>query len=188
MKIWASVLLATLLSVVTSASALAHHSIAGEYGGADYPYNYMEGEVVQVKWINPHISFAVRATSGYFSPDTIVWANSHPREIILTEGGMDENTVAVCDKVKIYGWEHLRGMPQFHIRAMAVNDSPMQSVLAFADMWDILRGNTNNHIEWAISLEGKSPGRMGPEMIEGLTAMGLIDERGRFSWNGQDPL
>ena len=177
-----------LVALAGSNSALAHHSVAGEYGGAADPCTYIEGEVVEVNWTNPHVSMAIKTTAGHYEPGTVVWANSHPTHIALSESGMNASSVAVGDHVKMFGWQHLRGMPLFHMRAVQVNDGPMQSILAFADMWDIVRGNTDNGIEWALSLEGKSPGRMGPEMISMLKDLGYLGEDGNFSWNGQDPL
>lgn len=171
-----------------SQPVLAHHSVAGEYGGAADPYTYIEGEVVQVKWANPHVAIAVQTTGGHYEPGTLVWANSHPTHIMLSESGMEASSVKVGDQVKIFGWQHLRGMPLFHMRAVQVNEGPMQSVLAFADMWDIVRGDTDNGIEWAKSLEGKSPNRMGSEMISMLRELGYLGEDGNFSWNGQEPL
>ena len=174
-----------ILSLVVPSMVFAHHSIRGEYGGADEEYTYIEGEVVDTRWINPHIAFAVRVTDGYYKPGTVVWANSHPIHIMESEANMGADTVAVGDRVAIYGWQHLRGQPAFHIRALKVNDGPMQSVLAFADMWDIYRGNTDNGITWAVSLEGKSVGRMGEDLVNGLREMGLVSAQGNFTFANQ---
>lgn len=157
----------------------AHHSIAGEYGGAEAAYNYIEGTVVDTAWINPHISFTIETTSGYFGEGKIVRANSHPTHLMLDNYGMDPDTVQVGDTVKVFGWEHLRGMPLFHIRALGVNDGPIRSTLHYADMWDLVRGNLDNNIVWAPHLEGASPGRLGPEFVAKMEEAGLLNERGR---------
>ena len=172
-------ILAMTLMVFMGSSAQAHHSIAGEYGGADYPYNYLEGTVVDVAWINPHIAFTIETTSGYFGEGKLVRANSHPTHLMADNYGMDTTTVSVGDSVKVFGWEHLRGMPLFHIRALGVNDGPIHSTLYFADMYDLVRGNLDNNIIWAPNLEGSSPGRLGPEFTAQMQEAGLLNERGR---------
>ena len=164
---------------VASSGAHSHHSIAGEYGGAEYPYNYIEGVVVDTAWINPHISFTIETTSGYFGEGTIVRANSHPTHLMKDNYGMDPDTVEVGDRVKVFGWEHLRGMPLFHIRALGVNEGPIRSTLHYADMWDLVRGNLDNNIVWAPHLEGASPGRLGPDFSAQMQEAGLLNDRGR---------
>lgn len=171
-------LIAIVAFSVASLAAHAHHSIAGEYGGAETPYNYLEGKVIDVAWTNPHISFTVETTSGYFGENKIVRANTHPTHIAL-EYGFDADTLHVGDTVQIYGWEHLRGMPLVHVRAMGVNGGEIRSTLGFADMWDLVRDKTDNGIVWAPTTEGSSPGRLGPEFVQMMQDKGLLDERGR---------
>ena len=171
-------LMAVLAFTLVSLAAHAHHSIAGEYGGAGEPYNYVEGTVIDVAWTNPHISFTVETTDGYFGDGKVVRANSQPTHII-SEYGMTADTHQVGDSVKMYGWEHQRGMPLFHLRALGVNDGPIQSTLTFADMWDLVRENTDNGIAWSPQLEGSSPGRLGPEFTQMMKDKGLLNERGR---------
>lgn len=173
-----SKLIAISAFALASVAAHAHHSIAGEYGGAETPYNYVEGKVIDVAWTNPHISFTIESTGGYFGEGKIVRANSHPTHIIA-EYGMTADTLHVGDTVKMYGWEHQRGMPLFHLRALGVNDGPIRSTLTFADMWDLVRENTDNGITWSPQLVGSSPGRLGPEFTQMMKDKGLLDERGR---------
>ena len=175
-------LLCILVSAVLAMAAAvvsAHHSVPAEFGDSARPTEYVEGKILDVRWLNPHVFIDLELTSGEFGNPGEKWRlTTHPIEI-LRDYGIEKTDFAVGDTVQIHAWTHIRGMPLLHPRAMQVNDGPMRSFLTFADFRDIASGAMKEKgITPAPHLEQTRPGRAGGETVAALEEMGLIGEDG----------
>ena len=93
---------------------------------------------------------------------------------------------AVGDKLKVYGWTHVRNQPLIWMRAIQANDGPMRSIMRFTDMIDIANGVfVEMNMEPAANLSGSPPGRAGSESAAKLREMNLIDADGLMIWPPQ---
>ena len=170
--------LIALCLLLVAGPAFAHHSVPGEFGDSSRPTTWMEGEIVKIIWRNPHIFLNIRTTSGDGVEAGENWrVTSHPTHIMDETYDFRADQFAVGDVIRMHGWKHLRGQPLFHPRAMQINDGTMRSLLRFADARDIVAGTL---IEKGIvptkTLDGSNPGRAGKETVDGLRAMGFLDE------------
>jgi len=170
--------LTTLLALLLTGTVLAHHSVPGEFGDSSRPTSYMEGEIVKIMWRNPHVFINIKTISGDGVEAGENWRiTTHPTHILDETYDFQQDQFAVGDTVKMHGWKHLRGQPMFHPRALQINDGPMRSLLRFADARDIVSGTLlEKKIIPTKTLDGSNPGRAGKETVEGLRAMGYLDE------------
>lgn len=170
--------LIALCLLLAAGSAAAHHSVPGEFGDSSRPTTYLEGEIVKIMWRNPHIFINIRTIKGDGVEAGENWRiTSHPTHIMDETYDFREDQFAVGDIIRMHGWKHLRGQPLFHPRALAINDGPMRSLLSFADARDIVAGTLlEKGIVPSATLEGSSPGRAGKETVDGLRALGFLDE------------
>jgi hypothetical protein len=163
-------------------SVHAHHSSQAEFGPFGSPTMYVEGRIVSINWGNPHISIDIQTTGGAIPAGEHWRLVSHPIRI-MEEYGFQRSDFAVGDSVKLHTWLHVRKQPLMWPRAIAVNDGPMRSNLRFTDMIDIANGVFESlNIAAPLNLNGSPPGRAGPETVEKLGAMGLLDESGLMVW------
>jgi Family of unknown function (DUF6152) len=179
---------ATAMTVVAAVMALhaggarAHHNSQAEFGAFGSDTIYVEGTIVAISWANPHISIDIRTTGGELPAGENWRLVSHPIQIMNAYGFAREE-FAVGDKVRLLGWKNLRGAPQIWPRAIQVNDGPMKSNLRFTDMIDIAKGVFESlNIQPAANLNGSPPERAGPETVEKLREMGLLDADGLMIW------
>ncbi len=160
----------------------AHHNSQAEYGPFGSETMYVEGEILNIKWSNPHVSFDMRTTGGDIPAGENWRFESHPIQI-MNDYGFQREDFAVGDRVKIIGWKSVRGQPMIWPRAIQVNDGPMRSNLRFTDMIDIAKGVfADMHIEPAANLNGSPPQRAGEETVRKLGEMGLLDAEGLMIW------
>ncbi len=160
----------------------AHHNSQAEYGPFGSETMYVEGEILRINWSNPHVSFDMRTTGGDIPAGENWRFESHPIRI-MNAYGFEREDFAVGDSVKIIGWTSIRGQPMIWPRAIQVNEGPMRSNLRFTDMIDIAKGVFEDmNIEAPLNLNGSPPQRAGPETVQKLAEMGLLDEDGLVIW------
>lgn len=167
------------LGVVIPVLAGAHHSVPAEYGDSGTPTHYIEGTVSRVMWANPHIFINIVTSGGEVEAGENWRLTTHPINVMEGTYGFQREDFAEGDHVRVYGWFHLRGQPLFQIRAISVNDGPMQSTLRFSDLRDIVKGTlAEQQIVPTTNINGTSPGRAGAETVQALGRMGFLDEQG----------
>lgn len=169
--------LIALITVFAADMALAHHSVPGEFGDSSRPTTYIEGEIVKIMWRNPHVFINFKTTGGDVEVGKNWRLTTHPTHILDETYDFHKEQFAIGDTLKMHGWKHLRGQPMFHPRALQINDGPMRSMLRFADARDIVAGTLlEKNIVPTKTLDGSNPGRAGKETVEGLRAMGFLDD------------
>ena len=170
------------LGVLASALVGAHHSVPAEYGDSGTPTHYIEGTISRVLWANPHIFINIATSGGEVEAGENWRLTTHPINIMTETYGFQNDDFAEGDRVRVYGWFHLRGQPLFQIRAISVNDGPMLSTLRFSDLRDIVNGTiANSEIVPTTNINGTSPGRAGAETVRKLGEMGYLDEDGNVN-------
>jgi len=170
------------LGVLVPALAGSHHSVPAEYGDSGTPTHYIEGTVGRVMGANPHIFINPVTPGGEVEADQNWRLTTHPVNIMEGTYGFRNDDFREGDEVKVYGWFHLRGQPLFQIRAISVNDGPMQSTLRFSDLRDIVNGAmADRKIIPTVNINGTSPGRAGAETVRALGEMGYLDEQGNVN-------
>ena len=179
-------LVSSLLAVTAFSMSVpylyAHHNTQSEFGAFGSQTMYAEGTIVGINWGNPHITIDMRSTGGDIPAGENWRLQSHPISI-MEAYGFAETDFAVGDSVRLHGWKHLRNHPLIWPRAIQINDGPMRSNLRFTDMIDIANGVFESlNIEPPANLNGSPPQRAGPEVVQKLREMGLLDEEGLVIW------
>lgn len=170
------------LWVLVPALAGAHHSVPAEYGDSGTPTHYIEGTVSRVIWANPHIFINIVSSGGEVEAGENWRLTTHPINIMEGTYGFLSDDFQEGDEVRVYGWFHLRGQPLFQIRAISVNDGPMQSTLRFSDLRDIVKGTlSGQQIIPTTNINGTSPARAGAETVQALGEMGYLDDNGNVN-------
>ena len=170
------------LGVLLPALAGSHHSVPAEYGDSGTLTHYIEGAISRVLWNNPHIFINIVTSGGEVEAGENWRLTTHPINIMEGTYGFRSDEFQEGDEVKVYGWFHLRGQPLFQIRAISVNDGPMQSTLRFSDLRDIVKGTlADQEIIPTRNINGTSPARAGAETVEALGEMGYLDEQGNVN-------
>ena len=170
------------LGVLVPVLAGSHHSVPAEYGDSGTPAHYIEGTINRVIWANPHIFINIVTSGGEVEAGENWRLTTHPINIMTGTYGFRSDDFAEGDEVKVYGWFHLRGQPLFQIRAISVNDGPMQSTLRFSDLRDIVKGTlADRKIIPTTNINGTSPGRAGAGTVQALGEMGYLDEQGNVN-------
>jgi hypothetical protein len=88
-----------LASLMLSTVALAHHS------NAEYDRSVLrefEGELVEVRWRNPHVMFKVRAASA--AGGVQEWELGGLPIVLLQRAGLAQSMFTVGERVKVAGW------------------------------------------------------------------------------------
>jgi hypothetical protein len=94
-----------------SANALAHHSRA-QYDQTKYVE--LSGEIVKMRWRNPHIVYHMRVTGENGEEET--WMLEAGSIYMLERTGITENPLNIGDQVKIAGYAAKRGNPEFYLQ------------------------------------------------------------------------
>lgn len=90
---------AAAASVFTFPSASAHHSFAAEF---DYDRTgTIEGEVIEVLFVNPHARFFVAVTDT--DGNEVIWDTQTRSLSALTRVGWTADTISVGDRVTMHG-------------------------------------------------------------------------------------
>lgn len=174
------------LGVLVPALGGAHHSVPAEYGDSGTPTHYIEGAISRVLWNNPHIFINIVTSGGEVEAGENWRLTTHPINIMEGTYGFSSDEFQEGDEVQVYGWFHLRGQPLFQIRAISVNDGPMQSTLRFSDLRDIVKGTlAEQRIIPTRNINGTSPARAGAETVRALGEMGYLDDQGNVNLPGE---
>ena len=160
-----------------SSPALSHHSVPAEYG-SDSPLVYVEGTIVQMLWVNPHVGIAITTTGGDVESGLNYRVMGHPINIMSDTYAIEGDEFQVGDKVALYGRLHIRGMPLIQMRAISVNDGAMRSALEHRDLQDFITGDIMRlSIVPSPSLNGTVVNRrIGPDDVQRLKDLGVVDE------------
>ncbi len=106
-----------LVLLLVSASAPAHHSRI-QYDTTAIVE--MRGEIVAVRWRNPHVMFTLRvAGEGGSTNDWMLEAGSI---YMLGRTGVDKNVMQVGDRVDIAGYAATNGSPEFYLNNVRLAD------------------------------------------------------------------
>lgn len=88
-----------LIATTLSPHLFAHHSFALEF---DYDLTgSIEGEVIEVLFVNPHARFFVAVTNEHGEEE--IWDAQTSSSVGLTRFGWDKNTLQVGDKILLEG-------------------------------------------------------------------------------------
>jgi hypothetical protein len=175
-------LLVLAAAAIAAVSASAHHSSQAEFGPFASPTTYVEAQIVDINWGNPHISMDLAITGGALPAGEHWRLVTHPVRI-MEEYGFRRDDFAVGDTLKLKTWLHVRKQPLLWPRAIQVNDGPMRSNLRFTDMIDIANGVFDSlDIVAPLNLNGSPPARAGEETAKKLAEMGLLDADGLMIW------
>jgi len=133
MKFLIALVIATL-----SASALAHHSRV-QYDQTKYVE--LSGEIVKMRWRNPHIVYHMRIIGENGEEET--WMLEAGSIYMLERTGINENPLNVGDQVKVAGYASKRGDPEFYLQnVMLPNGQEIVIVPGAAPYWsdDVVGG------------------------------------------------
>ena len=170
------------LALVATVPVQAHHNVPAEYGSSATPTRYIEGQISNITWGNPHIFFNIVTTGGEISPGENWRLTTHPINVMTQTYGFAQGDFTEGDMVRLHGWFHLRGQPLFQIRAISIDNGPMHSTLRFSDLRDILDGTLQaNKIIPTEHINGTSPQRAGAETVAKLAEMGYLDGSGNVN-------
>lgn len=93
------VLVGILLSIITGAKALAHHSFAAEFDSEQE--TVLEGVVIKVDWTNPHTYLYIEVETD--EGDYEEWALEMGSPNGLTRRGWKRDTLAIGDEIIVQG-------------------------------------------------------------------------------------
>ncbi|HEY5569736.1 MAG TPA: DUF6152 family protein [Gammaproteobacteria bacterium] len=142
--------LALIVVAAVPTSALAHHSFAKFDSERTIE---IEGEIVDVRWQNPHVSFVLRGQGADGQIQN--WKLETASPGILRRMGVDAGVVAAGDRVKVVGNPAVGGSPEMSPTNMLLADGRelqlMPSVpLRFSDRgigdqnaWQITQGDSS---------------------------------------------
>lgn len=153
-KIFKSIAAVSLL--VLTSLATAHHAIVAEYGGSSQPLLPLEGEVIKVRWVAPHVELRIKVTGGEYPVGEEWIINSHAPGLLARTYGIMPGEVKVGDNVRFVGWRSRFNVPRFHMRAISINGGPLRSTLRGADLRDVREG-TLGDIVLAPGLDSDQP-------------------------------
>lgn len=96
------------LLALASSQALAHHSTLGFFD-RDRVVE-IEGELLSVSMVNPHVRFVVAVTDA--SGSTVPWDVETSAVSVLRTRGLDQEFMQVGDRVRVAGNPSRRGLPE----------------------------------------------------------------------------
>ncbi|MEN8668768.1 MAG: DUF6152 family protein [Ketobacter sp.] len=102
--------------------AVAHHSVAAEYGNA--PRVIFEGVIKELYWREPHARMRVEVTGGALPVGEVWDVNSHSPGILARNYGFPPDMVNVGDQVLIYGRTSQWDVPRFALYSLKINGGP----------------------------------------------------------------
>ncbi len=111
-------LVITVLTFLTSARAVAHHSFAAEFDGSK-PLT-LRGVVTKVEWQSPHIwiYFDVKEPDGTITP----WQCEGGAPNALTRQGWTRKTFTIGGEVVVEGWQAKDGTHTCNARTWSLGD------------------------------------------------------------------
>lgn len=135
--------ISTLLGVVAlicSAGALAHHSVAGEYGSSNEEMDPLEGVVTKVRWNAPHIEIYIEGSGGIAEEGEQWIINSHAPGLLARTYGILPGEVSVGNEVSFLGWRSKFSGSRYHMRALSIDGGPLRSTHRPSDKRDLREG------------------------------------------------
>lgn len=108
---------AAFLMLLFSISAAAHHSFAGRFDSA--ASMEIEGELVEVKWANPHAYMKVKTVD---KGKTVVWTLETAGASQMVRSGVQKEFLIVGSKVKVAGWPPLTAAREIHATNLLTAD------------------------------------------------------------------
>lgn len=120
MRNWLAAL-ALVMTVVLAPLALAHHSVAAEYGNGERVY--IEGVITDLFWHEPHARIRIETTGGAVNSGEEWDVTTHSPGILARNYDFPPNMVKVGDEVRIYGRVSQFGLPRFALHSISVNGS-----------------------------------------------------------------
>lgn len=109
--------LAALIGICTCAVVHAHHSRI-QYDMTEI--REMSGEIVAVKWRNPHVMYTMRIDGANGEDET--WMLEAGSIYMLARTGITRNRVEVGDTVRVAGYASGRGDPEFYLTNVLLPD------------------------------------------------------------------
>ncbi len=110
-------ILSLLVLLLISASAPAHHSRI-QYDTTAIVE--MSGEIIAVRWRNPHVMFTLRVAGGDASTND--WMLEAGSIYMLGRTGVNKNVMQVGDRVDIAGYAATNGSPEFYLNNVRLAD------------------------------------------------------------------
>src|SRR5262245_28181368 len=104
-----SVLWTTASMLLFAISASAHHSFAGQFDPNSSVE--IEGELVEVRWANPHGLLKVRTTD---KGKVVVWDLETAGPSQMVRSGVLREYLVVGDKVRVAGWPPITAAREIH--------------------------------------------------------------------------
>ncbi len=107
-----------LMFVLASALAHGHHSTLGFFD-SDQTIE-INGVITSIAWRNPHIRFGLEVTDD--SGERVEWAVESSAFSVLRIRGLDQNFMAVGDRISVAGSPSRRGRPEMNGRNVLLAD------------------------------------------------------------------
>jgi hypothetical protein len=117
MRLAASVCGALALTLAFSFDAQAHHSFAGQFD----PNGSMEieGELIEIRWINPHAQMTVRTVD---NGQTVDWELETAGASQMVRSGVGRDLLEIGDRVRVAGWPPITDRREMHATNMLTPD------------------------------------------------------------------
>jgi hypothetical protein len=100
-----------LMAISLPGTALAHHSRV-QYDQTKYVE--LSGEIVKMRWRNPHIVYHMRVTNENGEDET--WMLEAGSIYMLARTGVRENPLSIGDQVRVAGYASKNGDPEFYLQ------------------------------------------------------------------------
>jgi hypothetical protein len=107
-----------IIFVLASALAHGHHSTLGFFD-PDQTIE-IDGVITSIAWRNPHIRFGLEVTDD--SGESVEWAVESSAFSVLRTRGLDQNFMAVGDRISVAGSPSRRGRPEMNGRNVLLAD------------------------------------------------------------------
>lgn len=107
-----------LLAGAVQPPARAHHSVAAWFDRDGR--QQIEGVVTEIRWENPHVRFLMRAPTA--GGEEGIWEIETLSVSGISRWGIDEEMLAVGDRVRVSGWPSRRGLDNIFIRNLLLPD------------------------------------------------------------------
>ncbi|OUU78862.1 MAG: hypothetical protein CBC38_05970 [Gammaproteobacteria bacterium TMED78] len=175
------------LAFALSASFLnAHHNIQAEFGSFDSPLSYIEGNVVDIRWGNPHVSVFIEITNGDL-PVGETWQIQGHGPDGMGQYGLGADFFNIGSSFRGYVYPNLRGLPVAFPRAVGHQDGQLLSAQRFRDYQDIANGVEmvdgifiDSQIKSVCVSADRRPRLAGAAAVRKLQEKGLLKEDGTF--------
>lgn len=110
-------ILAVGMTLAVGAASGAHHSFAGQFD----PEGSMEieGELVEIRWRNPHASFVVRTVA---NGETVDWELETAGASQMVRSGVQRDMLRIGDRVRVAGWPPVTDAREMHATNLLTPD------------------------------------------------------------------